>query len=196
MRLAATILLLMAMALPAAAETCREKFVRLFTDRKQEPVKIHVTQEMKGGMTTKNFNYQNGRGDWMTEMIEPKTLPWTLVSNNVMYTSADQGKTWVKVRTLDSAQDPEAAKASLREAAATAKNVACGTDQLNGIPHETVEADYVYPKYKTQHHDKFWVNTKTGRIGKSTTWTKQGAFESTVIQIIEPAPDLKLPTPK
>lgn len=197
MRLAIAIAMTLAACLPANADACRERFIDLFTNRNATvPVKIHVTQEIKGGMTTKNYNYQNGPDHWMTEMIEPSNMAWSLVYDNAMFTSSDRGATWQKIRTLDSAHNSADNDKNLRDAAATAKDAVCGTEDIDGISHETVEASYEYVKYKTAHRDKYWVNPKTGWIAKSTTLTKQAGFESFVTQIIEPAPGLDLPKPR
>lgn len=189
-------LLLLASTGTALADACTEKFVKLFADRSEKgPTKSHITQAIKGGMTSKNWHYYNGTGHWMTEMIEPADMQWTLVHGNVMYTSSDKGKSWQKVRTLDSAQNEADTLKGLQETAATVKNAACGTDEIDGVAHDTVEADYSNAKFKTEHHDKYWVNPETGWISKSETSTKQANFESFVTQIIEKAPDQKLPTP-
>lgn len=82
---------------PALAETCHEKFVRVYTDRNEKgPTKIVVIQEVKGAKPTKTHNYSDGTGDWMTESVEPVDMAWSMVRGQVMYTSTDQGKTWKK----------------------------------------------------------------------------------------------------
>lgn len=196
MRLILSILLLVGCIETAAAETCQEKFIRLFTDRNGKgPVKIHVTQEVKGGPTTKNYNYQTGTGDWMSEMIEPATMQWTLVRGDVMYSSSDQGKSWKKIREMEAAQQGSANN-GLSETAKTVTNAACGNEDLNGAKHDTVEADYAMPQMGTKYHEKFWVNPANGWISKSTLKTEHPSFQSFVTQLMEPAPDLKLPDPK
>lgn len=197
MRRAIAALLLIVTLQPAHAETCREKFVGVFTDRTGKgPVKIHVTQTMKGGPTTKNYSYQTGDGDWMTEMIEPANMQWSMARNNVLYSSADKGKTWKMIRALGDAKSPEEVKKDLETTTSTVKNEACGSEELDGVMHETVEADYAMVKFKTEHHEKFWVNSKTGWISKSVMQTQMSGFESSVTQIIEKAPNLTLPSPK
>jgi hypothetical protein len=192
----ALFILTVASSTAASADSCRDRFIELFSDRAPKgPVKIHVTQEIKGGMSSKNYNYQSGTGDWMTEMIEPDNMQWTLVHDNVMYSSADKGKSWKKIRALDSNQNESTVKKDLADAAATVKNAECGNETLDGVMHKTVAADYDYPKYKSTHRDKYWVNPKTGWITKSVMQTKQSGFESTTTQVIEPAPGLELPTP-
>lgn len=190
--------LLLASVTNAHAETCREKFIRLLTGATshEEPVKIHVTQEIKGGPASVNYNYQASAGHWMSEMVTPAGGLWTLVYNDVMYTSADKGKTWKKLRALDSQKNNEGASKMLRNAADTVENASCATEDLNGVPHETVEADYAYVAHKTEHHDKHWINPQTGKITKSTRITRNANFESKTTQLIEPAPGLQLPTPE
>lgn len=175
---------------------CREKFARYFVNRtKMTGVKIHVTQQIKGAPTTENWNYQLGPGHWMSEGIKPANLPWTLVHDNVMYSSSDKGKSWKKVRTLDSAQRASDVEANLKATIATAKNFACGTEEIGGVAHEKIAADYAMTKYKTDHRDTYWVNPKTGWIAKATTKTVGKGFEMFITQVIEAVPDLKLPTP-
>ena len=78
----------------ALAESCRDSFVRLMTERTtKEPTKVLVTQEIQGGAKTVNWNYQDGKGNWRTEMVEPANAPWSMGLNDVLYTSADKGKT-------------------------------------------------------------------------------------------------------
>ena len=79
--------------------------------------------------------------------------------------------------------------------ALTVKNASCGSEELDGVLHETAEADYSNAQMNSEHHEKFWVNPKTGWISKSVGKMKMGAFESTTTQLVEPAPDLSLPTP-
>lgn len=196
MRFVLASVLLLAAIQPSVAETCHEKFVRLFTERNGKgPVKIHVTQEIKGGPTTTNYNYQNGTGHWMTEAIEPANMPWSLVYDNTMFASSDRGKTWVRIRKLDSQQRAGDVEKDLQDTVATVKNAACGSQDLDGVAHETVAADYAYPKYNSEHRDTYWVNPATGWIAKSTTETRQAGFESSTTQLMEPAPGLLLPTP-
>ena len=197
MRLSILFTLLVLLPQPSLAETCREKFVRLLTDGNNKgPVKIHLTQAIKGGQTSQNYSYQAGPGHWMTEMIMPANAQWTLVYNDVMYTSADKGKSWKKVRTLNSQQNKKGTDTTMQDAAKTVTNAACGSEDLNGVKHETAAADYTIAKFKTTHHDTYWVNPKTGWITKKIGHTKQSGFESTTTQLAEPAPGLKLPKPQ
>lgn len=193
----AALAILFATAYPALAETCHEKFVRLMVGgNADEPVKIHVTQESKGAKPSENDFFQQSKGHWMTVMIEPANQPWVLTYNNTMFTSTNEGKSWQKIRTLDSEQNAENANKDRRENAKTVRNAACGEEVFDGIAHETVEADFnVVQTYKSENHYKYWVNKETGWISKAIYRTKSAGYEGTSTQIIVPAPDLSLPTP-
>lgn len=178
------------------AETCEETFVRVMTDRvTDKPVRIHVTQEIVGGMASKNWNYQDGKGNWMTEMIEPETMAWSMVRDNVMYSSADKGQTWQKIRDVDE-QDPEETARLLAERGKTVRNAVCGQDEIDGVAYETVAADYnLLGDYDAEVHDIFWIDPETGFVPKLETRMKGDGFESVTVQLVEDAPDLVLPTP-
>ena len=65
-------ILMFAGAGTAMADTCKQDFIRLMSDRTtKEPTKILLTQQIKGGAKTINWNYQDGKGNWLTEMVEP-----------------------------------------------------------------------------------------------------------------------------
>jgi hypothetical protein len=128
-------------------------------------VKVTVTQQVKGAPATRNINYQAAPGHWMTEMIEP--------ANG----HADQSRR------------------NMEEAAATVKDAACGTKAIDGVTHNTVEATYEIPSYKTAHRDKSWIEPASGWIARSISAMKVSGFESTVTQVIVKAPGLELPTP-
>ncbi|MEP1209219.1 MAG: hypothetical protein ABJM29_06025 [Rhizobiaceae bacterium] len=185
-------IILIAGAPNALAESCRESFVRLMTERTtKEPTKILVTQEIKGGAKTVNWNYQDGKGNWRTEMVDPANAPWSMGLDDVLYTSSDKGKSWTKIRDMD--KQNEAHQKSMEERAATVANEQCGEADLDGVVHRTVEADYkMLGSFEADIHDKFWVNTETGYVPRLETTMKNTAFESFVVQTLEPAPDLIL----
>ncbi|MEM9278234.1 MAG: hypothetical protein AAGA76_06650 [Pseudomonadota bacterium] len=191
-----TALILLAGTQIAVADSCSEKFIRLMTDRAaKEPTKILITQEIKGGAKTVNWNYQDGEGNWLTEMVEPANAQWSMGLNNILYSSADKGKTWSKIR--DMGEQNDAHQKSLEERSATVENAICGTAELDGVMYETVEADYkMLGSFNADIHDKFWVNPETGYVKRLETAMKNTAFESFVVQVLEPAPDLVFPTPE
>lgn len=175
---------------------CQKQFAGYFVERsKLVGVKIHVTQVIKGGIPTENWNYQVAPGHWMSEAIKPAGLPWTLVHDNTMFSSRDKGKSWQKVRTLDSKQRAEDVAANLKATLATVHDVACGTEDLNGVAHKKISASYKMPKYATEHRETYWIQPDTGWMAKAITTTKGKGFEMSVTQLIEPVPGLKLPTP-
>lgn len=180
----------------ALAETCEEKFVQLMTDRTaKEPTKIHVTQKIKGGTKTVNWNYQDGKGNWLTEMIEPANAQWSMGLDNVLYSSTDKGKTWAKVRDMEA--NNEAHQKSLAERAKTVENAVCGEEELDGVMHEVVEADYqMQGSFTADIHDKFWVDPQSGYVPRLETTMKSSAFESFIVQRLEPAPGLTFPDPE
>lgn len=180
---------------PASAETCRDQFVRLLVEGNGDgAVKIHVTQEIKGAPASQNWFYQETPGHWMTEVVEPAGQPWVLTHDDVMYTSADKGESWTKLRDLDS--DGSGAKAQMEEDAQTARNEACGKEELDGVMFDTIEADYdSLQGFKSENHHKYWVHPETGFIARAVYHLKSESFESMTTQLIEAAPDLELPTP-
>ncbi len=195
--IAAALLLLSASATPGLAESCQDRFVRLMMDGNgNQPVKINVTQEIKGAPASRNIFYRLSPDHWMTEMVEPAGMPWTLEYANVMYTSADGGKTWTKVREMDSQRDDEAARAAREENAKTVRNAVCGEEAIDGVMHDVVEADYdTLQNFKIENHFKYWIARDNGFIAKMVYVMKGQGFESRSTQIIEPAPDLTLPMP-
>lgn len=195
-RIAVLIIASLATPTAALADDCRDSFIALMTDRTtKEPTKILVTQEIKGGMKTVNWNYQDGQGNWLTEMVEPENAQWSMGLDNVLYSSTDQGKTWVKVRDMEEQNDDH--QKSLDERAATVKNPICGKADLDGIAHRTIQADYkMLGSFDADINDKFWVNAETGYVTRLDTQMKSAAFESSITQVMEPAPDLKMPNPQ
>ncbi|WP_319533149.1 hypothetical protein [uncultured Cohaesibacter sp.] len=182
----------------ARAEDCADRFKALLVSGNGDEgsVKIDVTQEIVGGMTSRNYSYQVAPDHWMTEMIEPAGQ-WTLAYDNVMYSSIDEGKSWSKVREMDSDANAEASKKAMRESAETTTNAACGEEEFEGIAYQTVEADFVAKLgMEMQNHHKYWVHPETGFIRKAFYHMKAAQFESKTTQLIEKAPDLQLPTPK
>lgn len=195
--IAATVMLIVSVQ-PVLAETCHETFVRLMIGGNDKgPVKIHAIQEIKGGSTSTNDFFQLSSGHWMTKMIDPANQPWALTYKNTMYTSSDEGKSWKKIRSVDSPQNEEQVRKDQQENAETVNNAACSEEMLDGVTHDVVEADFnTLQNFKTENHFRYWVNRETGWISKATYRMKGDGFESFTTQLIEAAPELTLPTPE
>ncbi len=182
----------------ASAETCEEKFIRLLVDGNGDgAVKIQVTQEIKGGMTSETEMLQAEQGHWLTKTISPANQPWILIYNDVMYTSADEGTTWSKLREMNSMHNAETARENRLADAQTTHDAVCGEEELDGVMIDTVEATYeVVQNFKSTNRNKYWLNRNTGMIVQVTYDLKADNFESFTTQKLEPAPGLELPKPE
>jgi hypothetical protein len=184
--------LLCVLATPVVAETCHEIFVRLLDKGNGNmPTKSIAVQQTGKAQPTRNYHYHSGRDDWMSVAIEPDNGWATLVVADVMYSSKDKGKTWKKVRKVDTQSHKAAGEKTKKDALTTVKNAVCGKEVLNKVEHITVEADFEYRQYKSSYHQKYWVHPKSGWISKSHM--QSNGFSA--IQTMEPMPDLKLPKP-
>lgn len=179
------------------ADNCQEKFINLLINGNGDtPVKIDIVTEPKGGIASKNEFYYVKLGHWMTVLPDP-AQPRTLAYNNKMFTSSDNGKTWKTVRTMDSEQNQKDNIKNQTENSKTVKNAECNQEELDGVMHETIEADFnTLQSFKSENHHKYWVNTKTGFISKAVYILKSKNYESKTTQNLTPAPDLTLPTPE
>lgn len=191
---------LLACATGALAETCEEKFVRLLGEGKPDsgPVRLHIFQELKGYPKSENYYYSMGNDVMagMQEPIEPKNGMWTLFLDNKMYTSMD-GKVWTFGRVLDAQSDPEAVAETQRKDAKTSVNIVCGEEDLDGVPHETLEGDYNSSGLQgAVVHTKYWINRETQWMSKNYIQSNANGIESHWTEIIEPWPDLVLPNPE
>ena len=188
----------LASAHPSLAEPCEEKFAQLLIHGNGvQPSVIRITSEPKGGKVSKNEFFFKTTGHWMTVMTDPANQPITLAYNNKMYTSSDKGKSWKKVREMDSEQNRLNNIKNQEANSKTIKNAVCDEEMLDGVMHDTVEADFdTVQQYKSSNHYKYWVNRETGWITKATYDSKSSGYESFTTQLMEKAPDLKLPMPE
>lgn len=182
---------------PAHAETCEEKFAQLLVHGNTDvPVVIQIEQVINGGKPTRNEFRQLKSGHWMTVMTLPENQPWTLGYNNAMFTSSDKGKTWKKIRSMDTAKNEADGETNRKENAKTIREASCGSEDLDGVAHNTVEATFDTVKgFQTVNRFKYWVHPTSGWISKATYEMKGTGFESVSTQFPKPEPDLKLPMP-
>ena len=185
---------LLATHLNVLADDCTDRFTQLVTDRSDKgPVKILAIQQVGDAAPTRNYNYQLTPGHWMTEMIEPDTMPWSLTFDGTMFMSTDKGTSWTKVRDLTVAEQAQAGAAPSEDIASTVANVACGREDLEGTPHERVEGEYTL--YGGRHRQVFWL-APDGWITKSDIRSDYQGTIMTVTQHIAKAPGLTLPQPE
>ena len=188
----------LAAAHPSLTEPCEEKFAQLLIHGNGvQPSVIRITSEPKGGKVSKNEFFFKTTGHWMTVMTDPANQPITLAYNNKMYTSSDKGKSWKKVREMDSEQNRLNNIKNQEANSKTIKNAVCDEEMLDGVMHDTVEADFdTVQQYKSSNHYKYWLNRETGWMTKATYDSKSSGYESITTQLMEKAPDLKLPMPE
>jgi hypothetical protein len=197
MRSAVAAAVLIFVSSQALADACDDRFTELYMQLDQGvPTKTFVTTEFKGSPPmTNDFLYLNS-GHHMTVPIEP-AQPRVLTYQNVMYQSGDDGGSWTKVRDLDSGQNADGAIAAKKTNAATIRNSACGTEEIDGVKLDKVAADITVSQgMVTENRYTYWVRPEDGFIVKAVYDTKGPNFEMKTTQVIEKAPDLKLPTPE
>ncbi len=179
----------------ALADACLEAFVQALTKPKATAgfIKIHITSKIAGQKPTINYNISDlSTGDWLTQMVDPPNSPWSMAMGKAMYVSNDKGASWKKIRDLEEGHSPEAVRKRIVENMKTAKNAKCGTEAINGVPHETVEAEYT-AQGNLFIIDKNWLHPETKRIVKSESTMRQGNFESHTTQVIEYLTEFSFP---
>ncbi len=190
--------LLLATAHPANADACLEKFRMLLAGNDETtPVKIHITQEIVGATTTQNWFYSDGAGNWMTEMIEPEAMQWTLFRDDRMYSSTDKGDSWAFVREMPSGDAKAVAQEHLAKHKESATDTLCGSEKVDGVSYETVSGKYVSaPLQGAEMAQKYWVDPDNGWIARSFTHSKTSAFEMKVTQVLEVQAEVNIPNPE
>jgi hypothetical protein len=182
----------------AIADDCKAAFVKVMTDRGQAGAsRSHFTTVTPGQKPMINITHKAPNGDWMTEMVEPAGIPWSLGVGTVLYASTDKGRSWKKVRDMtEPGHDPEAVRRDVADAVAAATNVVCGAEDLGGARHEKLEADVVYPKMGMAVRQALWVHPETRRVMKSWQRLRMGGTETELTELIEHLTELTLPRPQ
>nr|WP_319384535.1 hypothetical protein [uncultured Roseibium sp.] len=190
-------MILAGLAQPALADDCSARFTEVYMQLDQGvPTKTVATTQFKGAPATVNDFLYLSQDHHMTVPTNPAG-PWVLTYQNVMYQSADAGKTWAKVRDLDSAQNAEGAIAAKKTNAETIRNAACGEETIDGVVLEKVAADLTVSQgMVTENRYTYWLSRDDGFIVKALYETKAPNFEMVTTQTVEPAPELSLPTPQ
>ncbi|WP_306142024.1 hypothetical protein [Roseibium sp. MMSF_3412] len=182
---------------PALADDCIARFTEIYMQLDQGvPTKTVATTQFKGAPATVNDFLFLSQDHHMTVPTNPAG-PWVLTYQNVMYQSADEGKSWTKVRDLDSAQNAEGAIAAKKTNAETIRNASCGEDSIDGVSLEKVAADLTVSQgMVTENRYTYWLSRDDGFIVKALYETTAPNFEMVTTQTIEAAPELSLPTPQ
>jgi len=150
----------------------------------------------KGAPESKNdFLYLNA-DHYMTVPTSPAG-PWVLGYRNVLYQSPDEGKTWEKIREMETGQNAEQARADKLANAKTIRNATCGEEELDGETVAVVAADITVSQgMVSENRYTYFVRSSDGFIVKAVYDTKAPGFEMVTTQEIEKDPGLTLPSPE
>jgi hypothetical protein len=181
----------------AVADPCRESLVReMSRPMKGQASKSTITTVTSGQKPMINYHFSNGSGDWLTQVIDPPGMPWSLAVGDVLYASSDKGKTWKKVRELnDPGHDPEVVLKQQADVARSAQNIACGFEEIDGVRLEKFEGDLVYPQMNMTTRQTLWIHPATRQAVKTFSVMRMSGMETAVTQSIEYLSDLTLPKP-
>ncbi|MBO6892182.1 MAG: hypothetical protein JJ866_09595 [Roseibium sp.] len=181
----------------AHADACQERFTALYLQLDQGvPTKSLSTVAFKGAPASTNEFLYLSQDHYMTVPTSPAG-PWVLGYNNALYQSADEGKTWEKIRDMETAQNADKARADKEANAATVRNTACSEEELDGETVDVVAADITVSQgMVTENRYTYWVRRSDGFIVKAVYDTKAPNFEMVTTQDIEQAPGLTLPMPE
>ena len=138
--------------------------------------------------------------DWdhyLFKPVVPAGGAWLLTYDGTTYQSTDEGATWVKAYSFDKDETHRINSESVKEQASTVRNAVCGEEDVDGIMHETIEADFsnLTPS-RFELHNKYWINSETGYVTRSISHTMMEGFDSIGTQNWVPAPGLTLPIPE
>lgn len=196
MRFVIAAAVLMAASGPALADPCQDRFTAVYMQMDQGgPVTAFITTEFKGAVPMTNDFYYLSQDHSMAVPIEPP-LPWTMTYKTGFYQSADQGKSWTKVRDLDPAQGAGTVLADKKTNAATIRNAACSQEDVDGVVMDRLEAKLTVSQgMVTENHYIYWVRPLDGFIARARYETKAPSFEMAITQTMEKAPDMELPVP-
>ena len=196
--LSVTAILLLVSAGPGLADDCADKFAQvLIGSQNMKPAQAHMVSRMKGQRPSESEFLTVSPDHYMTRPTIPKG-PWVLAFNGARYQSSDAGKSWQKIQTFDKDKARADAIKTVKGQAGTVRNAVCGEEELDGVLHETLEADTTNPApNKFEIHTKYWVNRNAGDfVTRSDTTMKTSTFEMFTTQTWKKAPGLTLPKPQ
>ena len=181
----------------AKADACRETFVKALINPPQKGAhKSHISTVAAGQKPMLNIHYGAANGDWMSEMIDPPTMPWSLAVGKVLYASYDKGKSWKKMRDLnDPGHSPDAARKQAEETASTVANAVCDAEEIDGRPHDRIAADLAYPGMNATVRQTLWLDRETRKVRRAHQIIRASGFETVMTENIEYLKELTLPKP-
>lgn len=192
-RHAATALLLLVSS--AQADDCDTLFLRLLVDGNPKvPVVIEATQSFNGAPPTVTRHSADETGDWLSEAVEPPTLPWSMQRGDIMYMSSDGGQSWSEINRFTQAQR-DAAQDVLRTEAETRHDVACSTDTRDGVSYQLVEGRYIANSQQdAQMFLRYWL-ADDGWISFHDMQVRATAYDLDVTQVLRRVERVDLPIP-
>lgn len=186
---------LMLLAPAAHADGCDALFLRLMVDGNADvPVVIEATQSFNGQPPTVTRHSADETGDWLSEAIEPATLPWSMQRGDVMYMSNDRGETWSEVNRFTQAQR-DAARDNLRQEAETRRDLSCTTDTRDGVSYQLVEGRYTANvQQQAEMTLRYWLDAD-GWIALHEMQVEADAYDLEVTQVLRRVDSVDLPQP-
>ena len=190
--------LVFASSMPAFADDCRDRVVKLVIDSMTvKPSKGRLISEIKGGQSTENTFEMTAWNHTLFKSVKPAKAPWTLTYKGAMYQSSDKGKSWRKVHSFDAEKQRATQVKNVTAQAKSARNAVCGEEKYGDVMHDVLEADMTFPGPNSfDIHNKYWVDRKSGFVAKAVSRMKSKNFENVTTQTWVPAEGLSLPIPK
>jgi hypothetical protein len=185
------------LALPAPAlgtDTCRERFARyLMGTVDGAPGQARISIQM-GATSFENEFLFISQDHNLFRPIRPAGQPWILVFNGGRYQSTDRGGSWSRLQSFDPSEARARALAEVGAQVASATDVICGEDVLDGVAHDTFEATLAAAG--TNMQNRYWVSRSSRTTTRTLSTSRLGNATIVTTQEWRPAPNLSLPSPR
>ena len=193
----AGLVVVLASATPAFAQSCKERFIEAATKGNGEgQFRQIVTQNIKGGAgdTVHEF-VMNSHQHWLVKPIEPKGIGWTLLYDGAMYSSLDEGGSWKEITKFDE-KAAQAARDQQKRDVEAVTDLNCDEDTIEGTPFDRIHGQYeVTVGFKNTQIHTYWIDPASKVIVRSTYETVSPSFNSSVTQELIPFDDAVVPVP-